>query len=194
MIERILGLLTGIESTVSATTRAARAGETDGTHYHFLSRHAFQQAVAAGRFLEWVEYGGELYGTLHSEVDDRLANGLDVILEIELQGARRVRALRPEATAIFIAPPSLNELGRRLRGRGTETDESIARRLTIAEGEMAAAREFDAVVVNDDAERAAAETTALIERRRAPPVGDRPGAQQEEDLGQTPHRRAPGTR
>lgn len=152
---------------MSATTRRPRPGEVDGREYHFLSRSRFEQAVSAGRFLEWVEYGGELYGTLRSEVDMPLEAGRDVILEIELQGARRVRAERPDALAVFIAPPSMNDLGRRLKARGTESDESIARRLTIAEGEMAAAREFDLVVVNDEVERAAAEVAETVERRRA---------------------------
>jgi guanylate kinase len=117
--------------------------------------------------LEWVEYGGNLYGTLRTEVEERLARGLDVILEIELQGARAVREKIPEAVAIFIAPPDLQELARRLRGRGTETDAAIARRLAIAATEVAAAREFDSVVLNDDADRAAAEVMKVIEDRRA---------------------------
>jgi guanylate kinase len=151
---------------VSATTRAPRPGEEDGRQYHFLTRDGFQRGIAGGQFLEWVEYGGNLYGTLRSEVEDRLAAGIDVILEIELQGARKVRRVLPEAPAVFIAPPSMAELARRLKGRGTETDESIARRLAIAEEEVAAAREFDVVVVNDVAERAAQELIDLIGRRR----------------------------
>jgi guanylate kinase len=158
--------LPGIETTVSATTRAPRPGETDGREYHFFSRPDFERAVAEGRFLEWVEYGGHLYGTLRSEVGDRLAAGTDVILEIELQGARKVRPLLPDALAIFIAPPSMAELARRLKGRGTETDESMARRLAIAEREVAAAREFDEIVVNDVAERAAHHVVRLIGRQR----------------------------
>ena len=117
--------------------------------------------------LEWVEYGDNLYGTLRTEVEGRLARGLDVILEIELQGARAVRKQIPEAVAIFIAPPSLEELARRLRGRGTESDAAVARRLAIAAMEVAAAREFDEVVLNDDADRAAAEVVKAIEDRRA---------------------------
>jgi guanylate kinase len=138
----------------------------DGREYHFFNRPEFEGAAAEGRFLEWVEYGGNLYGTLRSEVDDRLAAGTDVILEIELQGARKVRPVLPDALAVFIAPPSMAELARRLKGRGTETDESIARRLAIAEREVAAAREFDEIVVNDVAERAAQDVIRLIGRRR----------------------------
>jgi len=152
---------------VSATTRAPRPGESDGREYHFLTPDRFRRAVAAGRFLEWVEYGGNLYGTLRAEVDDRLVRGVDVILEIELEGARRVRELLPAAVAVFIAPPSMAELARRLKGRGTETDESIARRLVIAEREVAAAREFDVVVVNDDAGRAAEEVAEVVREHRS---------------------------
>ena len=155
-----------VATSVSATTRLPRPGEEDGREYHFLDRDAFTAAVAAGDFLEWVEYSGNLYGTLRREVERRLAAGDDVILEIELVGARAVRAATPEAIAVFIAPPSMSELAERLRGRGTETAEAIARRLSRAETEVAAAQEFDHVVVNDDAARAADEVAAIIEARR----------------------------
>jgi guanylate kinase len=122
--------------------------------------------VSEGKFLEWVDYGGSLYGTLRSDVDEKLEAGYDVILEIELQGARAIRRAIPGATLIFVAPPSLEELTQRLRGRATDTDEAIARRLEIAKAEIAAEHEFDAVVVNDSAERAAAEVAAVIEARR----------------------------
>lgn len=158
--------LGGIARAVSATTRRPRPGEREGREYHFVDRTTFERAVAAGEFLEWVDYSGNLYGTLRSEVTERLASGDDVILEIELTGARAVRAAMPEAVAVFIAPPSLAELHDRLRGRGTESDAVIARRLHIAETEVAAAHEFDYVVINDDAERAAAEVVAIIEARR----------------------------
>jgi guanylate kinase len=158
--------IANVSTSVSATTRAARPGEEDGREYFFMTRRAFTRGVAAGDFLEWVEYSGESYGTLRAEVDGKLACGDDVILEIELVGARAVRRALPDATAIFIAPPSMAELGHRLRGRGTESDEAIARRLSIAQTEVAAAGEFDHVIVNDDAERAAAEVAAIIEERR----------------------------
>lgn len=151
---------------MSATTRAPRPGERDGREYHYLSRDEFLRRVAAGEFLEWVEYSRDLYGTLRAEVDGKLAAGDDVILEIELVGARAVRRKMPDAVAVFIAPPSMAELARRLRGRGTETDEAIARRLHIAQTEVAAAGEFDHVVVNDDAQQAAADVAAIIEQRR----------------------------
>ena len=153
-------------TSVSATTRAPRPGEEDGREYHFLSRDAFAHGVEAGEFVEWVEYSGNMYGTLRSDIEAKLAAGDDVILEIELVGARAVRATMPEAVSVFIAPPSMAELAQRLRGRGTETDEAVARRLQRAEEEVAAAGEFDHVVVNDDAARAAAEVAAIIADRR----------------------------
>lgn len=131
-----------------------------------MDRAAFMQAVDAGDFLEWVDYSGELYGTLRWEVETKLAAGDDVILEIELAGARAVRVALPSALALFIAPPSMAELADRLRRRGTESDLSVARRLHIAETEVAAAHEFDHVIVNDDAERAAGEVVAIIEEQR----------------------------
>jgi guanylate kinase len=152
--------------SVSATTRRPRPGEQDGREYHFMDRAAFMQAVDAGDFLEWVDYSGELYGTLRWEVETKLAAGDDVILEIELAGARAVRVALPSALALFIAPPSMAELADRLRRRGTESDLSVARRLHIAETEVAAAHEFDHVIVNDDAERAAGEVVAIIEEQR----------------------------
>lgn len=158
--------LARVVTSVSATTRAPRPGEQDAREYFFMDREAFERGVTAGDFLEWVQYSGDLYGTLRSEVDGKLARGDDVILEIELAGARAVREALPAATAVFIAPPSLAELSDRLRGRGTESDEAIGRRLRIAETEVAAAGEFDHVVVNDDAERAAIEVAAIIEERR----------------------------
>jgi guanylate kinase len=155
-----------VVTSVSATTRSPRPGEVDGREYHFLDEQAFRAAVAAGDFLEWVEYSGNLYGTLRSEVERKVAAGDDVILEIELIGARAVRKTMPEAIAVFIAPPSMAELAERLRGRGTETAAAIAKRLHRAETEVAAAKEFDHVVVNDDAGRAADEVAAIIEAQR----------------------------
>jgi guanylate kinase len=152
--------------SVSATTRGARPGEADGREYHFLTDEAFEQGVREGRFLEWVHYSGHHYGTLCDDVEKRLAAGDDVILEIELRGARAVRRALPDAVSVFIAPPSLAELATRLEGRGTESAAAIARRLDIAETEVAAAGEFDHVVINDDAERAAAEVADIISAHR----------------------------
>lgn len=158
--------MSGLVKSVSATTRSPRPGELQGREYHFLDRDAFLRAVEAGEFLEWVDYSGSLYGTLRSEVAAKLAAGHDVVLEIELAGARAVRASMPASVALFIAPPSIGELGARLRRRGTECDEDIACRLEIAATELAAIDEFDYVIINDDVERAAAEVAAIIEDRR----------------------------
>ncbi len=153
-------------TSVSATTRPPRPGETDGREYYFMDEPAFRAAIGAGDFLEWVEYSGNLYGTLRHDVQRKVAAGDDVILEIELVGARAVRVTMPEAISVFIAPPSMSELAERLHGRGTETAAAIAKRLHRAETEVAAAEEFDHVVVNDDAVRAADEVIAIIEAQR----------------------------
>jgi guanylate kinase len=138
----------------------------DGREYYFMDESAFRAAIGAGDFVEWVEYSGNLYGTLRSDVARKVAAGDDVILEIELIGARAVRATMPKAILVFIAPPSMAELAERLRGRGTETAAAIAKRLHRAEAEVAAAEEFDHVVVNDEAGRAADEVAAIIAAQR----------------------------
>lgn len=143
--------------SVSATTRAPRPGEVDGRDYHFWSPQGFAATAAAGGFLEWAQFAGAQYGTPREPVVRRLAAGEPVLLEIELQGARQVRAAMPEAVTVFLMPPSFGDLERRLRGRGTEDEASVARRLERARVELAAAAEFDRVVVNDDVTRAARE-------------------------------------
>lgn len=149
--------------SVSATTRAPRSGEVDGAAYHFWTEQEFARAVAEGGFLEWAEFAGSRYGTPRAEVERRLASGESVLLEIELQGARQVHAAVPEALMVFLSPPSLAELEARLRGRGTEDEAAISRRLARARDELAAAREFDVVVVNDDVVRAARELVDFLE-------------------------------
>lgn len=149
---------------VSATTRPRRQGEVDGREYHFLTPDEFERRVSAGHFLEHVGYAGNRYGTLAEEVERRVAAGRSVVLEIELEGARAVRARLPEAVAIFIAPPSMDELARRLRDRGTEDEEDIARRLEVGRNEIEAMAEFDEVIVNDDVEHAADALAAVVER------------------------------
>ena len=167
VITLVRKVLPNVVTSVSATTRAPRPGELDGSHYRFLSTTDFRRAIAAGKFLEWVDYGGNLYGTLRADVEDKLAQGYDVILEIELQGARAIRQAMPAATLIFVAPPSFDELARRLHGRATDAPQAIDRRLEIAKAELAAEHEFDEVIVNDEPERAAAELVAIMARRRA---------------------------
>lgn len=149
--------------SVSATTRAPRPGEVDGLSYHFWDTARFADMVQAGGFLEWAEFAGNRYGTPRAEVQRHLDAGEPVLLEIELNGARQVRAAVPEALMVFLTPPSFADLEARLRGRGTEDEDAIIRRLQRARAEMAAAVEFDAVVVNDDVVRAARELVDFLE-------------------------------
>ena len=149
--------------SVSATTRAPRPGERDGVHYHFLDRAEFERRRDAGEFLEWATvHGTNLYGTPRWPVDKVLAEGRPALLEIDLQGARQVRESMPEALFVFLAPPSWDELVRRLVGRGTEDEAERARRLATARAEIAAQAEFDVTVVNDDVRRAAEELVSLM--------------------------------
>lgn len=147
--------------SVSATTRAPRPGETDGVQYFFLTAEEFQQRVDTGQMLEWARFAGNCYGTPRGPVEEHLTQG-PVLLEIELQGARQVREAMPGAVLVFLAPPSVEELRRRLIGRGTETDDAVQARLARADAEMAAMDEFDVVIVNNDLQKATHELSALI--------------------------------
>jgi guanylate kinase len=149
--------------SVSATTRAPRPGETPGIEYTFLTREQFAELASAGEFLECAEFAGNMYGTPRRPVAERLAVGGPALLEIELQGARQIRAAMQSAYLVFLAPPSWQELERRLVGRATESAEVIAIRLARARVEMDAVADFDAVVVNADVSQAAAQLVALIE-------------------------------
>ncbi|MCW2501075.1 MAG: guanylate kinase [Frankiales bacterium] len=148
--------------SVSVTTRPPRPGETDGVEYHFVDQAEYDRMVEAGELLEHATYAGNSYGTPKQPVLDKIAAGLPALLEIELQGARQVKAAMPEAHLVFLAPPSFDELARRLTGRGTEEPERVRRRLDLARIEMAAEDEFEAVIVNDDVERAADALVALL--------------------------------
>ncbi len=149
--------------SVSATTRAPRPGEVDGVHYFFVSNEQFDALERDGQLLEWaVVHNSHRYGTLRSSVEEALAGGRSVLLEIDLQGARQVRSTMPEATFVFLAPPSWDEMVARLVGRGTETPEEQRVRLETAKLELAAEPEFDHTVVNDSVERAAAELVQLM--------------------------------
>lgn len=148
--------------SVSATTRAPRAGERDGVDYHFLSPAEFKRRVRQGEFLEHVHYAGASYGTLRTELEQSIARGRPIVLEIEVQGARLVREALPEATLIFIAPPSLEELRLRLQRRGTDSTEKVAQRLALAERELAAQAEFAHVVENDRLELALEQLEAIV--------------------------------
>jgi len=151
-----------LELSTSATTRQPRPGEKDGLDYHFLQPADFLDRVAAGEFLEHAAYSGNHHGTLRSEVDRRTRAGSPVVLEIEVQGARQIARSMPEAVQIFIAPPELASLRERLQGRGTDSPEAIARRLEVAEEELAARDEFHHQVVNDDLEDALDQLEAIV--------------------------------
>ena len=162
LIKELLRRVPGLELSVSATTRRPREGEKDGVDYHFLSEEEFDRRLTEGDFMEHAAYSGHRYGTLVSEVEPRLAEGVGVVLEIEVQGARQVRARMPEAVLVFVAPPSPEDLRERLEGRGTDAPEQIERRLRVAEAELAAQPEFSHVIVNDEVDRAAEELGALV--------------------------------
>jgi guanylate kinase len=147
---------------VSATTRRPRAGETNGQDYWFLSDEEFQERVRAGEFVEHAEYSGRRYGTLRSELETRGSAGRTILLEIEVQGARQIRAEMPETVQVFIAPPSQDALRARLVGRGTDDPEQVARRLETAERELDAQGEFTHVVVNDRLEDAVDELASIV--------------------------------
>ncbi|WP_396448045.1 guanylate kinase [Actinomadura sp.] len=148
--------------SVSVTTRAPRPGETDGVQYYFVDDAGFDRLVAEGELLEWAEFAGNRYGTPRRPVEERLARGEPVLLEIDLQGARQVRASMPEARLVFLAPPSWEELVRRLTGRGTEPPEVIERRLEAARVELAAEKEFDVTLVNTSVQDVCDELLALM--------------------------------
>jgi guanylate kinase len=154
LVNRLLERHPAMWLSVSATTRAPRPGEEEGVQYFFLERPAFEQLVGRGGLLEWAEFAGNLYGTPRQPVEAQLAAGNPVLLEIELEGARQVRQSFPGAFQLFVAPPSFAELERRIRGRGTDSEEAIQRRLARARVELEAATEFDAVLVNADLETA----------------------------------------
>jgi guanylate kinase len=162
LIRGLLERVPELELSVSATTRAPRPGEEDGVDYHFLTSERFESRVNAGDFVEHASYSGNRYGTLRSELERRLAAGAGVVLEIEVQGARQVRASMPDAVAVFIAPPSLDALRARLVGRGTDSPEQFDERLRTAERELEAQPEFGHVIVNDRLEQATDELVEIV--------------------------------
>lgn len=163
VVARLLQQRPDIWLSVSATTRSPRPGERHGREYFFVSPEEFVDLGEAGQLLEWASFAGNSYGTPRGPVEEHLSAGQSVLLEIELEGARQVRAAMPEAVLVFLAPPSPEELKRRLVGRGTEDDAAVAARLARADAELAAVDEFDHVVRNVDIDEAAAELGALIE-------------------------------
>lgn len=156
-----------VEFSVSHTTRPRRSGEQDGTHYHFVDAEAFAERVAADGFVEHAEYAGNQYGTSWASIDDPLAAGRDLLLEVEVQGARQLRSRRDDARLVFLLPPSWQELEDRLRGRGTDSEEAIAKRLETARVELAAVHQFDYAVVNDALEDAIEAVLAIVRAERS---------------------------
>ena len=152
-----------IAYSISATTRAPRPAEEHGREYYFFSAEEFEEMASRGKFLEHEAYVGKRYGTLREPIDENIAYGVDTILEIEVKGAREVKRKIPEAVMIFIMPPSEEELRRRLFGRGTNTQQDLDERMIVARGEMAASVEYDHIVTNDDAQRAAQEILDILE-------------------------------
>jgi guanylate kinase len=162
LIKRLLERVPDLALSVSATTRAPREGEVDGTDYHFLTEEQFQERRDAGDFLEFATYSGKHYGTLNSELERCLDKGRSVVLEIEVQGATQVRASKKDSIQIFIAPPDESVLRERLSGRGTDSAEAIDRRLETAKGELAQQDDFNHRIVNDDLDHATAELESIV--------------------------------
>ena len=166
LVNAVLADDPGLALSISYTTRAPRPGEANGREYHFVYRAAFQKMVDAGEFLESAEVHGNCYATSQKQIAGERAAGRDVVLEIDWQGAEQVRRIFPEAIGVFILPPSLGELERRLRARGKDPDEAIRRRLAAAEAEMSHAGEFDYVIINNDFEEARRDLAAVVRASR----------------------------
>jgi guanylate kinase len=167
VVERLVEVCPRLVRSRSYTSRAPRAGEVDGVDYNFVDRRAFESMIDEGGFLEWADVFGNLYGTGRAETEALLASGLDVVLVIDVQGARQVRARAREAVGIFLLPPSFQVLESRLRGRCQDAEQQIARRLETARAEVSAVDEYDYVVMNDELERCVGELCAIVTAERA---------------------------
>lgn len=167
VLSRALEKLSGIKYSVSCTTRAPRPGlDREGETYYFLSENEFRRRIAAGDFLEYAEVHGHLYGTRRDIVESALEAGTDIVLEIDVQGAFIVKEKMPEAVTVFIKPPSMEELRRRLEGRGSEPEEERERRIRNAEREIACSYRYDHVVINDRLEKTVEEVVNIVRRQR----------------------------
>lgn len=162
IIKELFARNSNLQYSISATTRSPRPGEENGKQYYFISREEFEALIARGEMLEYAEYVGNYYGTPRTPVEKWTAQGRDVILEIEVQGGAQIKKLMPECVSIFIVPPSMKVLGERLRGRGTEEEDVVQRRLDMARGEIPHAKEYDYIVTNDRLEDAVEEITAIL--------------------------------
>jgi guanylate kinase len=170
LVERLVEQIPGLKMSRSYTSRAARDGEADGMDYNFISRERFEAMIKAGEFLEWASLYGHLYGTCAADTERLLAGGHDVVLVIDVQGARKVRAAGVRTRTVFVMPPSFDVLEQRLRGRSKDSEPEIQRRLQVARDEVAAFSEYDFVVVND-------EVTAAVDRLRSIVIAERAGLQ-----------------
>jgi guanylate kinase len=166
LVNAVLAQDPGLRLSISYTTRAPRPGEANGREYHFVDRGAFLAMAAAGDFLESAEVHGNFYATSQRQIEETRASGRDALLEIDWQGAQQVRRIYPDAVGIFILPPSIEELGRRLVARGQDPDATIRRRLAAAEDEMSHAAEFDYVIINKDFDEARRDLAAVIQASR----------------------------
>jgi guanylate kinase len=160
--KRALGTAGGVEMSVSATTRAPRSGELEGRDYTFLSREEFERRRDRGEFAEWAEVHDSLYGTPKAPIDAALASGRDMLLDIDVQGAKQMKTRYREAVAVFVLPPSEAELERRLRGRGTDTEEVIQKRLARAKAEMAEYVSYDYLIINRRIDESVATFAAIV--------------------------------
>jgi guanylate kinase len=167
LVERLVQVLPNLRMSRSYTSRPARTGERDGVDYNFISRAAFEERIRAGRFLEWADVFGNYYGTSAADVETTLGSGQDVVLVIDVQGARQVRARGVDHTAIFVMPPSFQALEARLRTRSQDTEEQIERRLETARHEAASYADYDYVVVNDDLEPTVVRLQEIIAAERS---------------------------
>ena len=167
MYSRLLNSMPELTVSVSATTRKPREGERNGVHYYFVSVSEFDDMRRSGEFLEWAETVGNFYGTPKAPVLDKLSEGKDVLLEIDVKGARQIKTAYPDCVTVFVLPPSEAELERRLKGRGTETEEQVKARLALAVKEIGESSEFDYRVVNADIDSAVAEVLGIIEKVKA---------------------------
>ncbi len=167
LIRRVLKEVPNLGYSVSFTTRAPRTGETNGVDYFFISLEEFEKGIAAQRFLEWARVHGNFYGTAHEQIEHELTEGRDIILEIDVQGAKSVRQLVPEALSVFILPPTYEVLRERLTARGSERPDDLALRLRNARTEVLHYSEFDYVIVNDKADTAAAQLASIVYAERA---------------------------
>ena len=170
LVKKLLEEQADFALSVSMTTRNPRPGEVDGVHYFFTDHEKFEQTIAENGLIEYAQYCGNYYGTPRKYVEEQLAAGKNVILEIEIQGAMKIKELFPESLLLFVTPPSAAELERRLKGRGTETDEVIAGRLARAYEESQGVDAYDYIVINDDLDVCVAEVVRLVEAARREPV------------------------